>query len=94
MRQNSNLRTKFPSYYRHDLLAWRLNTLGWSQREAARQAEISKETVKEVFKGRATPTKVYAIAEVLNVDWEKLHNLKLKPSEFHLALTNGSKSAG
>lgn len=95
MSQNPNrLKAKYPTFYRQDLLEWQRSNLGWSQRKTALRAKINQETIKKVFKGIATQSRVYPVAVALGLDWAMLHNLKLKPSEFHLALTNGGKSAG
>ena len=83
------LKQRFPNLYRHDILEARRLEIGMSQRAVAREAKINMETVKNVFKGRAKGDKVYPVAKVLGLDWREIHNLKLKKSEFHLALRNG-----
>lgn len=91
MRQNSNATEKrFPSLYRQDLLDWQRQRRGWSQRETARRAKINQQTIRKVFKGEATNTKVYRVAKALGLDWCQVHNLALPKSEFHLAVRNGT----
>lgn len=85
-------------YYRDDLLTWRLGQMGISIQEVARRTGERFETVRQVFRGNATNKKVYPVAKCLGLDWEKVHNLKLKKHEFHLAVLNGngngSRAAG
>lgn len=80
---------RFPNAYNHEVMEARRIELGMSQRAVARKAKINMETVKTVFKGRSKGDKVYPVAKVLGLDWREVHNLKLKKSEFHLALVNG-----
>lgn len=83
-------------YYRHDLLTWRRKQLGLSMREIARRVGIHNDTSREVFRGMASGRLAYPVVKLLGLDWAQVHNLKLKKSEFHLAVVNGngSKKAG
>lgn len=79
-------------YYRHDLLTWRREQLNISIQETARRAGEPFQSVRQVFLGNATNKKVYPVARLLGLDWMQIHNLKLKKSEFHLAVLNGNGS--
>lgn len=94
MTQNSAQAKRFPAYYRHDLLTWRRKELGLRVRDAANKSGVNRETARRVFRGTATSKHVYLVAQSLSLDWPQVHNLKLKTSDFHLAvlkLGNGSK---
>lgn len=93
MARNSTLANRFPAYYRHDLLTWRRKELGLRVRDAAKRSGVNRETVRHVFRGSATSKHVYPVAKSLGLDWTQVHNLKLKMSDFHLAVTNGSSGS-
>lgn len=91
MRQNTNqLRKRFPSLYRQDLLDWQRQNRGWSQRETARRSNTNLGTIRKVFKGNASNTKVYPVVKVLGLDWSQVHNLELSRDDFYLAVRNGA----
>lgn len=81
-------------YYRNDLLTWRREQMGISIQEVGRRTGERFQTVRQVFRGKATNKKVYPVAKFLGLDWVQVHNLKLKQSEFHLAVLNGNGSKG
>lgn len=65
---------------------------GWSVQEVARRARLPYENVRNAFLGKAKNHTVYPMCLVLGLDWEKVHNLDLKRSEFHLAVNgNGTR---
>src|SRR5204863_7807463 len=69
MRRNSDITARFPGLYRQDILDWRAKERGLTQREVARRANISENTIRKVFKGRANNRKVWPVCKVLNLDW-------------------------
>jgi hypothetical protein len=79
-------------FYRNDLMEWRRRLLGLSAAAIARETGIYETTVRAVFKGKATSKQVYPVSKVLGLDWAQIHNLELKESDFHLAVTNGNGS--
>ena len=93
MAQNNLIRRgKFPAHYRHDLLDWLREKRGFNQQQVARGSEVNRETIRYVFAGIATNAHVYRVAKFLGADWMQVHNLKLKRSEFPLAVLNGKKA--
>lgn len=96
MRRNSGKRYPKNGYY--------YNVGGLN--EAREQAELTvrgiavrlglnQDTAIRVFNGTASQKQVWPYALYLNIDWSKLHDLNLPPSEFrfHRAGLNGSSRA-
>lgn len=57
--------------------------------EVSKRAKIHYRTAGKVFAGRANNRKAWPVAKVLGLDWAMLHDLSLKPDQFHLAVRNG-----
>lgn len=60
--------------------------------DVARKSGVNRETARIVFGGNATSKHVYPVAKSLGLSWVQVHNLRLKSSEFHLAVLNGKGS--
>lgn len=81
---------RYDQHYHVALMNWRKERLGLSLQEVARRTGEPFQTVRQVFRGKATNRKVYPIAVFLSLDWAQVHNLELEESDFHLAVTNGN----
>lgn len=93
MKRTSAITKRFPALYRHDVLDAERKIKDLSYESIAKELGMRTGTVSAVFKGIATPRKVYPIAQFLGVNWATLHDLE---SDFHLAVLNrtgGSLSA-
>lgn len=92
MRRTLDVTRRFPALYRHDLLEWQRERLGLSRSEVGRKSGIKTSRINDVFAGTVTSKQLWRVANALGLDWAALHNLKLKESEFHLAVINGARS--
>ena len=86
MKQYSALQRRFPAFYRQDILDWRRRQLRLSMAEVARMSKQPAKNVQNAFLGKTKNDTVFPVCQTLGIDWVQVHNLKLKKSEFHLAL--------
>lgn len=85
--------TNFPIPYRHDLLLWRIVSLGTTPEAVAREAKTTGTTLSRALSGTCgTYKKIQQIAKVLKLDWGALHDPNLKEPDFHRAVLNGGHS--
>lgn len=96
MRRNSDLQTRFPAFYRHDIINWRRQQLGLELRDIERETGITYTSVRNACLGIAKNTAVFPLSRFLGLDWKALHDFDLPKSKFHLAVSGngGSLSAG
>lgn len=96
MKRNFALQQRYPAFYNHRVLDGRRLALNLTKHDVARLAGEPKENVRNVFRGTAKNHSVYPVCVALGMDWERIHDLTLEESDFHLAVINGngSKSAG
>lgn len=92
MKRNTDIRNRFPGYYNHLILIECLKrmTPRPSKRRVAADLEMNSETVRRVFRGTASQKQVWPVAEYFHVDWAKLHDLAIAPSQYRRALLNGN----
>lgn len=72
----------FPAHYNHFLVDWQRRELGLSKRAVARLIGRRHSSVNNVFRGRASSELVYPVAQVLGLDWAKVHDLTLVESDY------------
>lgn len=100
MRRNSGFTKRYPGHYRHDLVLWQMSRTGLTpkaiaQRSKQASSKVSTDTVTRAIDGDCrTITKLWAIAEILNLDFSHLFNFDLQESEFHCAVLAGEPSSG
>lgn len=64
-----------------------------SKRRVAAELQMNLQTVRRVFNGTASQKQVWPIAGYFQLDWSKLHDLSITPSQYHRAVLNGRSGA-
>src|SRR5690242_17839607 len=93
MGRNQGNIIRFPGHYRHDLLKWRMSQMGFTPNRLAAHSlfvgplTVHEDTVWRALEGECgTIKKLWAIAEILNLDFSYLFNFDLRTTEFDRAV--------